>query len=63
MSRPTLRLVCAATALSLLLGGTAHAISAHDVMQQSQAIQEKPQTRRGNMTMTLVDKSGDKRVL
>ncbi|MBK7978332.1 MAG: outer membrane lipoprotein-sorting protein [Deltaproteobacteria bacterium] len=62
MSRPTLRLVCAATALSLLLGGTAHAISAHDVMQQSQAIQEKPQTRRGNMTMTLVDKSGDKRV-
>ncbi len=62
MSRPLLRLACAATALSSLLGGTAHAISAHDVMQQSQSIQEKPQTRRGNMTMTLVDKNGDKRV-
>ncbi len=62
MARSSVRIGTALVALIGLGTGSAHALTAQEIMKQSQSIQEKPVTRRGNMTMTLVDKNGDQRV-
>ncbi len=62
MRRHRIGLASALLTLSTLAGVAQAAPSAREIMQSSRDIQEKPATRRGNMTMTLVDKNGDHRV-